>query len=360
MMTYYTNTLCIVSILSCLFITSSFAGPPVPNVENGTQKLITTQISSRDSKVSASSTVKGLRERPPTSYSIEIESFNTLMKSTYAERYESRPFMIGKYNWTLIVYPKGNKNDNGTGYISLYVAIDKSTFVFPLLEVQADLRFYVFNKKENKYFTMQDTNVFPFSAANPMWGFPRALPLTTFTNLKNGYLYDIDHCEFSVDVIIPPRYEITMEHFSIAKSFPNPKFTWFIHGFSTLPDDYLSEDFIIGGKTWNLRVFRNGVGAQEGKALSVYLYLSQQELLKVKPYEKVYARAKLRVPNQRQSNNDVVGQLDNWFSPQITGWGFDAFVPLSNLRDTSKGLVVHDMLIVQVEMEAISSTKYSV
>lgn len=52
--------------------------------------------------------------------------------------------------------------------------------------------------------------------------------------------------------------------------------------------------------------------------------------------------------------------VDNWFSPQITGWGFDAFVPLSNLRDTSKGLVVHDMLIVQVEMEAISSTKYSV
>ncbi|KAF3600989.1 hypothetical protein F2Q69_00037800 [Brassica cretica] len=74
---------------------------------------------------------------------------------------------------------------------------------------------------------------------------------------------------------------------------------------------------------------------QEGKALSVYLYLSQQELLKAKPYEKVYARAKLRVPNQRQSNNDVVGQLDNWFSPQITGLGFDAFVHLSNLRETA-------------------------
>ncbi|CAH8355522.1 unnamed protein product [Eruca vesicaria subsp. sativa] len=360
MMTYYTYTLCVVSLLSCLFITSSFAGPPVPNVENGSQKLITTQISSRDSKVSSSSTVKGLRERPPSSFILHMESFNTLMKSTYTERYESRPFRVGKYNWTFIVYPRGNKNDNGTGYISLYVAIDKSTFVFPLLEVQADIRFYVFNKKENKHFTIQDTNVFAFTAANPMWGFPRVLPLTTFTNLKNGYLYDIDHCEFSVDVIMLPIYVNVFEYFSIAKSFPNPKFTWFIHGFSTIPNDYLSEDFIIGDKSWNIRVFRNGVGAQEGKALSVYLYLSQQELLKAKPYEKVYARAKLRVPNQRQSNNDVVGQLDNWFSPQTTGWGFDAFVPLSNLRDTSKGLVVRDMLIVQVEMEAISSTAVSV
>lgn len=98
MMSYYRDILSIVSLLSCLFITSSFGGP-VPNVENSSQKLITTQISLRDSKVSSSSTMKGLRERSPSSYSIKMESFNTLMKSTYAERYESRPFRVGNYNW---------------------------------------------------------------------------------------------------------------------------------------------------------------------------------------------------------------------------------------------------------------------
>ncbi|KAL1197745.1 hypothetical protein V5N11_012398 [Cardamine amara subsp. amara] len=77
--------------------------------------LIPNQISSRDSKVSLSSTVKGLRERPPSSYSLKMESFNTLIKSIYTDRYESRPFRVGRYNWTLVVYPKGNKNDNGTG-----------------------------------------------------------------------------------------------------------------------------------------------------------------------------------------------------------------------------------------------------
>lgn len=97
-MSYYIDTLCIIALLSCLFITSSFAGP-VPNVVSGSQKLIPTQISSRDSKVSLSSTMKGLRLRPPSSYSLKLESFSTLMKSTYTERYDSRPFRVGKYNW---------------------------------------------------------------------------------------------------------------------------------------------------------------------------------------------------------------------------------------------------------------------
>ncbi|RID71866.1 hypothetical protein BRARA_C03784 [Brassica rapa] len=293
MMSYYIDTLCIISLLSCHFITSSFAGP-VPNVP----------------------------------YSLKLESFSTLMKSTYTERYDSRPFRVGKYNWTLVVYPKGNKNDSGTGYISLYVAIDSSTLTSPRQVVPADLRFYVFNKKEKKYFTIQDSDVWQFTINKTMWGFPRVLPLSTFSNLKNGYLYDMDQCEFGVDITIPPIFEKS-ELFSVAKSFPNKRFTWFIQGFSTLPSDYLSEEFIIGGISWNLRVFRNGFGAHEGKNLSLYLNLGPQELLKTKPYDKIYARAMLRVPNQGQSNYIVERPLDNWFSPQNIGWGYADFMPLS-------------------------------
>lgn len=52
------------------------------------------------------------------------------------------------------MYPNGNKNDKGSGYLSLYAAIDNSTLA-PHEEVYVDLRFYVFNKKEKKYFTIQ-------------------------------------------------------------------------------------------------------------------------------------------------------------------------------------------------------------
>lgn len=59
-----------------------------------------------------------------------------------------------KTNRTLVVYPKGNKNDNGAGFLSLYAAIDNSTLA-PHQEVYVDLRFYVFNRVEKKYFTIQ-------------------------------------------------------------------------------------------------------------------------------------------------------------------------------------------------------------
>ena len=51
----------------------------------------------------------------------------------------------------LIVYPKGNEKDDGSGFISMYVEIDSKITT----EVFAELRFFVYNKKENKYFTIQ-------------------------------------------------------------------------------------------------------------------------------------------------------------------------------------------------------------
>lgn len=50
--------------------------------------------------------------------------------------------------------------------------------------------------------------------------------------------------------------------------------------------------------------------------------------------------------------------VDNWFSPQTIGWGYADFMPLSDLRNSSKGFLVNDMLVVQVAMEEISSTNY--
>ena len=61
------------------------------------------------------------------------------------------------YNRSLIVFPNGNRHDGGSGFISLYVAIDNSTLVFSHQEVIADLRVYVFSRSARQYFTMQGT-----------------------------------------------------------------------------------------------------------------------------------------------------------------------------------------------------------
>lgn len=60
-------------------------------------------------------------------------------------------------NRRLILYPKGNVKDNGSGFISMYVELDSTSLMesIPQTQVFAELRFFVYNKKENKYFTIQ-------------------------------------------------------------------------------------------------------------------------------------------------------------------------------------------------------------
>lgn len=50
-----------------------------------------------------------------------------------------------------------------------------------------------------------------------------------------------------------------------------------------------------------LKVYPNGNGTGEGNSLSLYVILSENQILKT--YEKVYVRAKLRVLDQKQSKH---------------------------------------------------------
>ncbi|KAF3548738.1 hypothetical protein DY000_02010095 [Brassica cretica] len=76
-----------------------------------------------------STIVKKWREHPPSSYSLKVDNFKQLEKSTTSsdDKYQSRLFSSGGYNWKLIVYPQGNKKDNGEGFISMYVEIDSES-----------------------------------------------------------------------------------------------------------------------------------------------------------------------------------------------------------------------------------------
>ncbi|WZZ67787.1 hypothetical protein YC2023_079157 [Brassica napus] len=107
----------------------------------------------------ASTNVRTLREHPPSSYSLKIHNFSQFEKSTTSSdhKYKSRIFSSGGYNWRLIIYPQGNGKDNGSGYISMYVEIESESLMVltPPTEVFAEIRFFVYNKKENKYLTIQ-------------------------------------------------------------------------------------------------------------------------------------------------------------------------------------------------------------
>ncbi|CAL9221828.1 unnamed protein product [Arabidopsis halleri] len=276
-----------------------------------------------------------LREHPPSSYSIKFENFTELDN----EKYESRLFAAGGYNWRLVIYPKGKAKDEGSGFISMYVEIDSTNLLStPLTDVVAYLIFFVYNKKTDKYFTIRDTEVKRFNALRTVWG------------LSQG-----DQCEFGVDVLVAPsltKWEVV----SFNKKISNPKFSWTLKKFKELKEDfYESDKFLVGGRQWFLKVYPKGDARARDKSLSIFLKLSGSETLNAE--EKIYTRIHVRLLDPLRSTHHTAGKLNYWYTKQNTGYGWDKFAPLDKLR--AEYLDNEGSLNIEIEFEVVSSTKYS-
>ncbi|CAF1702029.1 hypothetical protein Bca4012_003017 [Brassica carinata] len=285
------------------------------------------EISSRDYKLSSSNTLKGLRERPPSTYSLKMEAFHRVLNST--EYYETRPFSAGGFNWTLRVYPNGNNKDGGSGYLSLYVAIDKSSLdASAHQEVYADLRFYIFNRNGSRGST-SPSKIPMYSDSMPSKRCGDSLRFSLLIRSKT-YLYDGDHSEFGVDVTVPKPFEKS-ELLSFSKR--SDRFTWTIRGFSTLTQYTYSDVISFAGRKWQLGINPSGSGSGSGKAVSLFFHLLANQ--RTGAYEAVYVLAKFQVLNQLKLGN-IRMELENWYGITSFGWGFSEFVSFDDLRDSSK------------------------
>ncbi|VYS58205.1 unnamed protein product [Arabidopsis thaliana] len=241
-----------------------------------------------------------LREHPPSSYSIKFENIAELDDG----KYESSLFAAGGYNWRLVIYPKGNAKDEGSGFISMYVEIDSTNLLSsPLTNVFAYLVFFVYNKKTDKYFTIKDSELKRFNAFRTVWGLSQVLSLETFNDSKNGYIFEGDQCEFGVDVLVHPK----------------------------------------------------GVKARDN-SLSIYVYLSESETLNAE--EKIYTRVHLRVLDPFGSIHQA-GQCNFWRTNtnKNQGYGWPTFASLDKVRE--KYLDNEGSLNIEIEFAVVSSTKYS-
>ncbi|KAF8046189.1 hypothetical protein N665_3964s0002 [Sinapis alba] len=306
-----------------------------------------------------STIVKNWRERPPSTYSLKVHNFSQLENSTTVsdDKYQSRPFTSGGYNWRLIVYPKGNEKDDGSGFISMYVEIDsKSLMVFtPPTDVFAELRFFVYNKKENKYFTIQDLEVRRFNALKTVWGLQQFLPLDTFNDLKNGYIFEGGHCEFGVDVIVASPLT-NWEILSFDEKLSKPKFFWALKNFSELKEHvYKSDRFSMGGREWFLKLYPKGVSGSDVKLLSVFLSLAAGDTLKAD--EKIFVQWHIRVLDPLGSNH-IEFEVNLWYEVQNSNWGWYQFMSLAELQKAYLGNKEH-ALNVEIEFKVVSATKYS-
>ncbi|KAL1189672.1 Ubiquitin C-terminal hydrolase 13 [Cardamine amara subsp. amara] len=99
-------------------------------------------------------------------------------------KHESPHFVSGGLNWRMVIYPKGNEEDNESGFVSMYVECLSATP--PPMDVFAYLSFFAFNKKDNKYLSIQDVEVKRFNSSRSVWGLSKAVPLDP----EKGFLVD--------------------------------------------------------------------------------------------------------------------------------------------------------------------------
>ncbi|CAL9247472.1 unnamed protein product [Arabidopsis halleri] len=259
-----------------------------------------------------------IRERPPTTYSVTFESFGKMMELVNNGYYESLPFTVDGFNWTFKIYPNGN-SDTTRGLVYCYVRIDNSSLTDPPLDVYAEIKFFAYNYGLSQYYTYQEVEPVNFDSVEQEWG-------------------------KWIDVFVAQRNK--SEVFSYDENISNPVFTWNLTNFSTLTlESYTSDPFSSGDRNWVLKVYPNGDGDGADNSLSLYL-LSESN-------EKNYVRATLRVLNQIGSDN-VEKQVEGWPNAAENGWGYQEFIPLADLQDSTKGFVVDDVLEVEVEIMAIS------
>ncbi|KAL3742784.1 hypothetical protein ACJRO7_018147 [Eucalyptus globulus] len=287
----------------------------------------------------ARETVKYKRALPPAHFSLNIESFEAL---STLDKYDSGVFKAAGHDWRLSLYPKGNKDDNSSGYISLYLSIKD----IPLNKtVDVTYKLFVHDKSRNNYLTIQDADeaISSFHGAKTQHGFPRFLSLKEFEKRSNGYLDEKSSCTFGAEVFVIQPAEMEESLTLIRHPTPN-QFSLEIENWSKVGTDPRSYNFDCEDRKWKLTVYPK----VDGKSLSVYLKVED-------PTEKqIYADFKLRVLDGLKKNLKEK-RFKCWLSASHPEEGDADFMLLKDLEKLAKGFIENDTLVVQVQICVVSS-----
>ncbi|XP_027183332.1 uncharacterized protein LOC113781574 [Coffea eugenioides] len=302
-----------------------------------------------------SDTMKLLRDKPPAHYILQIDSFSLLLKileKSDAKSYDSMTFEACGYKWKLSLYPNGDQKRNAKGFISLYLRIEETNALPVGWEINLNCTFFVLDQIQEKYLTIQDVcgKFRHLYALKKDTGLPRLMQLDVFKDEENGYLVQ-DKCVFGVEVSVN-SYKGRGEYLAMPVKPSSATYTWKIVDYSKSDEPRLSDAFTRQDFKWRLiMLLPRGTKRDEAKYLSLYL-----NSLDSKITLSVYAEFKLRVKHQ-QNGKDIEQTADHLFTSMQSYRGFGAFQSLNDIADTSKGFLVNDTLIVELEFVRISSVK---
>ncbi|XP_060190403.1 BTB/POZ and MATH domain-containing protein 2-like [Lycium barbarum] len=247
-----------------------------------------------------------VRETSPAHYLLKIESFSLLSESDI-KKFESNEFEAGGYKWKMIIYPDGNARENGSEHISVYLAISGTSSLLAGWEVNAIFTFFLFNQLRDNYLSVRALmtvrsaeKMRRFQPIKSLWGHPKFLSHETFKEASNGYLVD-DKCVIGAEIFVVQRQSVG-ECLSMVKYNDSFKCEWKICNFSNLGKDWFSEEFTVGGYKWKL-------------------WLNPKDCM--------------------------------WLSTSSPSWGYQGFLPLTQLHGKKNGYLVNDCIVVEVDLEVV-------
>ncbi|CAH9130562.1 unnamed protein product [Cuscuta epithymum] len=131
-------------------------------------------------------------------------------------------------------------------------------------------------------------------------------------------------------------------------------YTWTVKNFAAQKrhPSISSDQFIVEGRKWKLQLYPCGDSSEKDRSLSLFLVLA--DFADLTPLaRKIYAKFLLRVLD-RVNNEHHEEQVEQFFHSSSCCSGNSKFMSLAQLESVSKGFLVDDSLIVEVEFKLLS------
>ncbi|GAB4838868.1 hypothetical protein Ancab_028405 [Ancistrocladus abbreviatus] len=304
----------------------------------------------------ANPVVRSIRDKEPSDFIFEIESYQALLNSasrTKSDKIESSEFNAGGYSWVIVIYPNGNRRDNGAGHVSLYLKLVKKP---PgRNSVIASFKFFIFDIEREMYVTIHDGKQRKFGAGHLEWGISQALPVSAFNDASNGLLVK-DTCTFGAEVYVL-KSTATFVLLSFMDKLTLRSYIWVVRDFSSLGDKTESPSFHIEDRLWKLCLYPRGNLGGEGRYLSLYLYLD--DAADLTGGRKLYVECVLSIRDQFSGREH--NKSDRFcFDSSEDHRGFDDFLPLAKLEMPLQGYKANDTVIIEATInEMFLQTKFS-
>ncbi|PKI37142.1 hypothetical protein CRG98_042477 [Punica granatum] len=129
------------------------------------------------------------------------------------------------------------------------------------------------------------------------------------------------------------------------------KYSWRIDSFSMKKNEnnFRSEAFTVGGCEWRILIYPKGNRTGAQSHLSIYLEVADAAILP-DGWCRV-AKSVFTLVNQESGvgSTKIESRL-NRFGAGTHNWGFEQFMPLAVLHDHTKGYVVNDTVVLEVEI----------